>query len=137
MAMIGNGDDQTLHGGHQRGGDATGQQFGVAGAELGDDVEGLDHAGHGAEQTEQWRDGGDHHDEGTEAIQMRRFVQDRFGNDVFQMLAVAVQIAQRGGDHAGSRTLETFGEPLKRLAARMASSMRLACTAGATLSMMA
>src|SRR5690606_34151807 len=98
-----NGDDQTEHRSHQRLGN-TGRHHGrVTRAEQRDRLEGLDHARHRAEQTEQRRDDGDHLDEQDAPLQPRHLLQDRLAELQLERLRIGVRVVLIHPEHAAER----------------------------------
>ena len=67
-----------------------GQELGIAGIVLGDDVERGYHSRDRAEQTEQGGHGGDDEDGGAEPLDKGHFVENRLRDDVFEMGPVAL-----------------------------------------------
>ncbi|MNN58927.1 hypothetical protein D3C81_1740040 [compost metagenome] len=95
--------NQTGRRGDQRRGDAAGQHRGIGHAAAHEAAEDLDHADHGAQQTEQRRDGGNGAERVEVAFQVMDDPRSGFLDALFHDVAAVLGVGQTGGEHLAQR----------------------------------
>src|SRR4030095_8855359 len=89
--------------GEEAGADAARQHARIADALTGDRLEGLDHAGYGAEQAEKRRDGGDRAERAEEAFELVHDVPAGVLDRLLHDLPALVAVGESRGEHAPER----------------------------------